>query len=222
MNEDIQKEAKGIEALKSRRWYPVVYMFVAMLVFSSVIIGFSRYTGKRVRMNEKIALERAVLEALGENATELAGAEVHARFTELVAGSEHSGGTGAYTFVENGVVKAYAVHFAGKGFWAPIKGFVGVAADRRTLLGIAFYEQSETPGLGAEIVKPVFRNQFIGRRLSSDARPIAFRRTGGQLGDNEVEAVTGATQTCTRLEKIINDAVDEWRLEIGSMENRDL
>jgi hypothetical protein len=34
------------------------------------------------------------------------------------------------------------------------------------------------------------------------------------LGVSDVHAVTGATQTSTRLEKILNDALKKWRAEL--------
>jgi len=71
--------------------------------------------------------------------------------------------------------------FEGQGFWARIRGIVGIAADRKTVTGITFYEQSETPGLGAEIVRPAFRNQFKGKLLAPKERPITMRRPGTTL-----------------------------------------
>jgi major membrane immunogen (membrane-anchored lipoprotein) len=38
-----------------------------------------------------------------------------------------------------------------------------------------------------------------------------MRRPGDALGPSDVHAVTGATQTSVRLEKILNDALKKWR-----------
>jgi Na+-transporting NADH:ubiquinone oxidoreductase subunit C len=104
---------------------------------------------------------------------------------------------------------------SGQGFWAPIQGVIGIAADKQTITGIVFYQQNETPGLGAEITKPAFRSQFKGKKLSPGDKAINIRRPGAELGASDVHAVTGATQTCTRLERIINAALDSWRAQIG-------
>ncbi|OQA00936.1 MAG: O-acetylserine sulfhydrylase [Planctomycetes bacterium ADurb.Bin412] len=66
-------------------------------------------------------------------------------------------------------------------------------------------------GLGAEIAKEPFRQQFSGLILAAEGQPIGIRRPDASLGKNEVHAVTGATQTSTRLEKIINSALQQWR-----------
>lgn len=202
-----------------RAAYPVVYMFVVTAAFSSVVIGFSAVTQERVQANARLALESAVLRAMptagGEQEIEsLAGPEIHRRFTEQVTQPDASSG-GAYTLKKDGQILAYALPFEGQGFWARIRGIIGIAADKKTVTGITFYEQSETPGLGAEIVKPAFRNQFKGKTLAQKDRSIAMRRPGATLGPSDVYAVTGATQTSTRVESMVNQAIQEWQAKIG-------
>lgn len=195
--------------------YPVIYMFIVMAIFSSVIIGFAATTRERVEANTRLAFEKAVVEVLpGLYQPGLSSAEIHNRFAEQVTEPEASTG-GAYTLRKGGQIVAYALPFAGQGFWAPIKGVIGIEADKRTVTGIVFYEQSETPGLGAEIVRPAFRGQFEGKVLALEGKPINIRRPGAVLGKNDVYAVTGATQTSVRLEAIINRAVNEWQTQVG-------
>jgi Na+-transporting NADH:ubiquinone oxidoreductase subunit C len=201
--------------MRQTRWYPVLYMFVTTAAFSSVVIGVSAMTRDRVQANARLAFEQAVLVVLpGLYEPGLSGEEIHRRFAEQVRQPDAASG-GAYTLVRDGTVVAYALPIAGQGFWAPIRGVIGIAADRKTVTGIAFYAQSETPGLGAEIVKPFFRNQFIGKVLSREGKPINMRRPGAELGPNDVHAVTGATQTSVRLEDIINREVKAWQSRVG-------
>ena len=116
---------------------------------------------------------------------------------------------------KDGQIAAYALPFEGQGFWARIRGIVGIAADKKTVTGITFYEQSETPGLGAEIVKPTFRNQFKGKVLARKDKPITMRRPGATLGESDVHAVTGATQTSVRVEEMMNRAIKTWQESQG-------
>ena len=197
-----------------KRWYPVLYMFVITAAFSSVIIGFSFSTQHRVEANAKIVLEKAILEVLPDQyQAGMTKQQIHQRFIERIGEPDEQSG-GAYVLKENGTIKAYAVPIEGRGFWAQIKGIVGVAEDKKTITGIAFYEQSETPGLGAEIAKPDFREQFAKKVMAEGDEPINFKRPGEQLGESEVHAVTGATQTSTRLERIINENLNQWREKI--------
>jgi Na+-transporting NADH:ubiquinone oxidoreductase subunit C len=201
--------------MRQRRWFPILYMFCVTAGFSSVVIGVSAMTRERVQANERLALETAVLAVLpGLYEPGLGGTEIHRRFTEQVSEPDEAAG-GAYTLREDGRITAYALPFEGQGFWAPIRGIIGIAADKQTITGIAFYEQNETPGLGAEIAKPPFRRQFENKVLSWQAKPINMRRPGAELGKNDVQAVTGATQTSVRLEDIINRAVNAWQSQVG-------
>jgi len=201
--------------MREKRWFPILYMFLVTAFFSSIIIGFASVTRGRVEANEELAFERAVLEVVpGVSGANLSNAEVHPRFAEMVEEPTASSG-GAYLVKRDGHIVAYALPFSGQGFWAPIGGILGIEADRKTVTGIAFYEQNETPGLGAEIVKPPFRNQFEGKVLATQGKPLGMKRPGAELDDSTVHAITGATQTSTRLDGIINTALTEWQSKVG-------
>jgi len=197
--------------MREKPWFAAVYMFVVTAFFSSIVIGFSRLTEKRVGANTTLAFEKAVLSVLpGMSDADVRGPELHRRFVEAVSLPDDSSG-GAYVLRNNGRVVAFALPISGQGFWAPVKGVIGVAADRETITGVYFYEQNETPGLGAQITTDEFRNQFEGKVLSTNGKAFNIKRSGTALGDSDVHAVTGATQTSMRLEKIINTAVQDWR-----------
>ncbi len=200
--------------MRGKRWFPILYMFLVTAAFSSVVIGFTAVTRERVEANERLAFEAAVVAVLPDlSEPGLSGAEIHRRFVEQVSEPDAATG-GAYILRKGGQIAAYALPFDGQGFWAPIRGLIGIAADRETITGISFYEQTETPGLGAEIVRPAFRGQFKGKKLARQGPPINMKRPGAELGENDVHAVTGATQTSVRLEAIINRAVSEWQARV--------
>ncbi len=194
--------------IKDKAWFPVAYMFVITAAFSSVLIGFAQLTDTRVEANRQLAFERAVLEvfSLHQAKTPL---EMHQTFTQKIQGPDPQL-AGAYTYMEDGRLQGYALPLEGQGFWAPIKGVLGIAPDKKTILAITFYQQSETPGLGAEIVKPDFCNQFHNKTVAFKGRPMEILPAGTALEDNQVHAVTGATQTCTRLEKLMNETLAAW------------
>ncbi|MFC1636976.1 FMN-binding protein [Planctomycetota bacterium] len=197
--------------IRKRAWFPIAYMFCVTAFFSSIVIGLTRLTGERVEANEELAFERAVLSVLPEVDVEtMTRLEIHNTFTQMIEEPDDLS-RGAYTAKKNGRIIAHILPMSGQGFWSPIKGVIGVKTDKETITGIAIYEQNETPGLGAEIAKAPFRKQFLGKVISSNGEPIDIRRPGITLGDNEVHAVTGATQTSNRLEIIINTALKQWR-----------
>lgn len=109
----------------------------------------------------------------------------------------------------NGTVEATAVKFSGAGLWGPIKGFLALESDGRTIRGINFYEQEETPGLGGEIVSAAFRDQFVGKLIVDESgnRGIVIQ-AGGSKKTNGVDAITGATMTCDKVESMLNNAIE--------------
>ena len=54
----------------------------------------------------------------------------------------------------------YIIPISGKGLWSTLKGYFAISQDKNSTMGIVFYEHGETPGLGAEVDKPWFQNQF--------------------------------------------------------------
>ena len=199
--------------IKEKKWFPVIYMFLATAFFSSIVIGFTQFTSSKVEANRKLAFEKAILSVLPglyDEKEKISNLELHKRFTEKVNEPDASSG-GAYSFTDSGKIIAYALPISGRGFWAPIKAVIGIEADGKTITGIAIYQQNETPGLGAEIAKPEFRDQFNGKVMLLGKKPLSFKRPGASLDKSSVHAITGATQTSVRLEKIINDALRAWQ-----------
>ncbi len=200
--------------MKEKRFFPVIYMFVITAVVSSAVIGFSQYTQERVQANQQLNFEVAVLKVLpGMYDPNLSSVELHKKFQEQL--SEPTEQTsGAYTLKKNNVIQAYALPITGHGFWAEIKAVIGIQPDLKTITGFSVYQQRETPGLGAEISKNEFTKQFDNLQISIEGKPITFRRPGEKLEQGQVHAVTGATQTSVRLEKIIDDSLEQWRKEV--------
>ncbi len=104
-----------------------------------------------------------------------------------------------------------AVGFEGPGLWGPIKGFLALGQDMKTIRGITFYEQEETPGLGGEIASTWFQEQFVGKSIVDEAGNvgIVIRSRSEKPKPNEVDAITGATMTCNKVEAILNAVIKD-------------
>ncbi|MDE6120870.1 MAG: NADH:ubiquinone reductase (Na(+)-transporting) subunit C, partial [Muribaculaceae bacterium] len=100
--------------------------------------------------------------------------------------------------LDDGAVK-YIMPMYGAGLWGPIWGYMSVDSDGSTVYGAFFAHQGETPGLGAEIEKPHFCNQFSGKHLVKDGRfmPVAVVKAGmAPQGDEDyVDGISGGTIT---------------------------
>jgi Na+-transporting NADH:ubiquinone oxidoreductase subunit C len=89
----------------------------------------------------------------------------------------------------------------GRGFGSTLYGYLGLAGDTQTVVGLSFFEQSETPGLGALIDDPAWRKQWSGKKVRDDFGQLRLGVARGQLpaGDPDapyqVDGLTGATWT---------------------------
>ena len=72
-----------------------------------------------------------------------------------------------YVAEVNGETK-YILPMNGAGLWGAIWGYVALNDDKNTVYGIYFNHASETPGLGAEIVTPAFKDPFKGKQISKN------------------------------------------------------
>lgn len=87
----------------------------------------------------------------------------------------------------------YILPLSGMGLWGPIWGYVAFDADGSTIYGAFFDHQGETPGLGAEITKPAFTDQFPGREVFKGAEfyPIEVVKAGQKPLNPDVDYVDG-------------------------------
>ncbi len=112
-----------------------------------------------------------------------------------------------YTNPETGR-KLYAIHVSGKGLWSTIKGYMALEDDLSTISGMVFYENAETPGLGAEVAKPYFQNRFKGKKwLDKDGNVYEFRivKPGNPLDDHSIDGITAATMTGNGVQVFLNE-----------------
>jgi Na+-transporting NADH:ubiquinone oxidoreductase subunit C len=197
--------------LKERGWFSIVFMFGLTAIASAILIVLAGLTRARVDANQKLSFERSVLEAVGDMVPQGAsGIEVNKIYNSHVKDTVVATDT-FLVYRVNDSTQSYIIPLSGAGFWDKISGVIALAPDRRTILGISFYQQNETPGLGGEIMKPYFKNQFRGKKLTEVGIPIELRPVGATLDSSSVEAITGATQTSTRLMKFVNARLDAWR-----------
>ncbi len=108
----------------------------------------------------------------------------------------------------NGKVLATAIRFSGPGLWGPIKGFLALEPDMRTIRGMTFYEQEETPGLGGEIAASWFLDQFVGKSIvDTTGAPGIVISSAGDPAANKVDGISGATMTCDKVQAMLNEAI---------------
>ncbi|MCE8002462.1 Na(+)-translocating NADH-quinone reductase subunit C [Billgrantia ethanolica] len=86
----------------------------------------------------------------------------------------------------------------GQGLWGLMRGYMAIEGDGNTIVGITYYEHSETPGLGAEVNNPRWQAQWEGKQIFADEESVtpAIRvARGAGTGEHQVDGLSGATLT---------------------------
>lgn len=207
---------------KQGNTYTIIYIVILVLVVGAALAATSIALRPRQQANADADKMRQILLAARVNTT---AGDVIATFRELVdeqyvvnsRGERVEGDAFTANVAEqsklpeaerelpvfecklpDGSIK-YIVPVYGAGLWGPIWGYVAVDADGSTVYGAYFAHQGETPGLGAEIEKPAFSNQFEGKELFKNGRflPVAVVKAGQKpQGDEDyVDGISGGTIT---------------------------
>jgi Na+-transporting NADH:ubiquinone oxidoreductase subunit C len=203
------------------RWYAVAFMFVMTFVFTSAVSGLHVASRDRIRINREARENGILLDVMGMGeGPKATSAQVAERVRKRVARLEENGRTAWFGYAGDGkTLAAVAFPVSGPGFWGSVKGILGVSPDLTRVTGISFYQHEETPGLGGRISEDWFTNQFKGRPLVKGKGGLYFDfvAPGSSRGDGEVDAVTGATETSTRVETFLNRAAAENLDWIGAV-----
>ena len=191
--------------------YTLLYAFVLGTICALLLTAMAEFTKPYEEDNAKAEETFNILKVLGipfEEGTDAAGL---LEISKENVKEKKSGNLTLYEYApasSGGKVVAAAIPFEGPGLWGPIKGFLALKPDMRTIKGVTFYEQEETPGLGGDIVTDAFRNRFAGKSImdGSGKAGIVIRGGGSEL-INGVDAISGATMTCDKVQEMLNEAI---------------
>lgn len=121
-----------------------------------------------------------------------------------------------YIYKEDGRVMAYAFPVFGQGLWSVLYGYLAVEADAVTVRGVTFYKHGETPGLGGEIEKEWFQDNFKGKKIYSisqkEVTPIVIvkGKAADFFKDEELEHHVDGITAATLTGKGVTDLLDRW------------
>lgn len=108
----------------------------------------------------------------------------------------------------------YVVPVAGAGLWGPIWGYIAMDSNGKDIYGAYFGHQGETPGLGAEIEKPAFSDQFQGKPIfGSDGTfesVMVVKKGQEPAGRSYVNAVSGGTITSQGVQKMLYESLSPY------------
>ncbi|MBR6550071.1 MAG: NADH:ubiquinone reductase (Na(+)-transporting) subunit C [Paludibacteraceae bacterium] len=190
--------------------YTIVYASIIVVIVAVLLALVSQVLSPRQEANRLLDQQKQILVALNQNYD---NTDPAALYLSLV--NDTIDVNGAPVFVANieGNTK-YVLKLHGAGLWGGIGGYLALDADKNTIYGVNFNHESETPGLGAEIVTEKFRTQFFGKHIRNAAGEVvsvAVLKAGKMAeGQEQVDALSGATITCDGVSTMIATNLAEY------------
>lgn len=134
-----------------------------------------------------------------------------------------------YVIQTNGQTTGYVIPINGYGLWDAIYGYLGLAANGNTVIGMTWYDQKETPGLGGDIALPEWERQFYGKQIFRESpdgstnferAPIGIEVVKGKVSEklgnspaakSAVDGISGATITITGVNEAYSSCLEPYR-----------
>lgn len=125
-----------------------------------------------------------------------------------------------YFVKKGGQVEQVVLAIEGLGMWGTVYGFLSMAPDANTVLGLAFYDQKETPGLGGEIGNPKWQALWRGRKGFDEQWQPKLAVIKGPAGPadqdpHRIDGLSGATITSNAITRLVqfwlsDDGYGRW------------
>lgn len=115
----------------------------------------------------------------------------------------------------------YCVPIIGRGLWSKLYGYLSLESDLNTVKGITFYKHGETPGLGAEIEKSWFQDNFLGKKINDQTgtfvsiEVVKGSAENAYAGNEEklshaVDGISGATITSRGVTEMLHEDLTKY------------
>ena len=169
-----------LERLKSKRFYPIVFLTIIVLISVSLLLYLNTFTSEVVEAQNKAKIQ-AVLESI---------------FPDLT-GFEEDGDL--FVIYDGDNIIGYTFLASGNGYSGAISMLVGINSDY-SIKDVAILSHTETPGLGSKITEKEFTDQFIGLSPAD----LVLSRDGGSI-----DAITGATISSRAVTDTIREKMAE-------------
>ena len=176
-------------------------LFVAIgvsLVCSVLVASAAIVLKPKQLLNEEQYRQRIILDVAGlyEPDADIAAlySSIEETTTELASGETAP----VYLVRNGGQLEQVILPIEGAGLWATMYGFLAVENDGNTVRGLRFYAHGETPGLGDQVDKAAWREQWKGKKLyGPDGLPRIeiVKGPAPQNSEYEIDGLAGATLT---------------------------
>lgn len=179
--------------------YATVLVVVVAVLLTAAALWLQPFQDRNEKNEKRINILRAagIPDVNKDNAAKLFEQHCTASFLLDENGNSTEDGTLPLFVIDRQIS---VIPMRGNGLWGPISGYIAIAADGNTIVGVNFDHKSETPGLGGEITTEKFQSQFSGKQI----------RENGQLVPIEFDAITGATKTSNGVKEMIDNTLEMY------------
>jgi Na+-transporting NADH:ubiquinone oxidoreductase subunit C len=202
-----------------------VSLICSVLVASAAVMLKPRQLKNEEEFRQRIILDVAGLYEPGADIATLYAA-IEPRMVDLASGDQAP----VYLVMDGNEVEQVILPVEGAGLWAMMYGFLAVENDGQTARGLRFYDHGETPGLGDQIDKPAWREQWQGKKLfGPDGEPQITIVKGYAPDDSdfEIDGLAGATLTARGVTSLVQywigkDGYGPYLQQLDDKESREL
>ena len=135
-------------------------------------------------------------------------------------------------------IEGYVIPVNGMGLWDAIYGYLAVKPEGNIVIGISWYDQKETPGLGANITEADWQSQFPGKHLFQESAnsetdfktaslglTVVKGKVSEVLGNSPkaksaIDGMAGATLTGNGVTNAYKDVLSAYRPFLLSLEEK--
>ncbi len=110
----------------------------------------------------------------------------------------------------NGALEKLVLPVSGYGLWSTMYGYLVLGNDLNTVVGLAFTDHGETPGLGGEVDNPKWKAQWPGKQVYDEQGQVAAKLKKGSVDPNnpyekahQVDGLAGATLTSNGVSHLV-------------------
>ena len=205
----------------------IIFALGICLVCSIILAGLASGLKEIQTANQEFDVKRNIVKAFGIDIAPLSRSEIELKYSthiqkkteELLEpiflgdGNPYSS-LSIYTWRDDleSEPSKYAFPISGKGLWSIMYGYLAIDSDMETIVGISFYAHGETPGLGAEIVKPWFQDQFKNKKIYNNGNVADFKvlKPGSKNNDYSVDGISGSTITSKGVENLLKSDAETY------------
>lgn len=201
--------------------FAAVMCFICSLLLTGASVGLKPIQDKNVKIDQ----QKNILLALGiidRNKT-VKKADIESIYTSSVIEKYVKTVNGEQVIYavtdESDNLSTYAIPFKAYGLWSWIYGFIALKGDGNTIAGMSVYKHGETPGLGGEVEKKWFLDQFIGKQIVDDnGNFVSIGVVKGKVSEkietakqiHYVDGMSGATLTNQGVENYLKETLASY------------